>query len=139
MGPSVGGKPHKIQELVELEGFGQRQRDALAHALFSEVVTAVCGNHDDRNERVIGQSVNRLSERDAVDVRHHQVRDDQIEHRRLENLERLERIRGSHDAVAMSREKRREHVQRRLVVINDENLPLRCGASLGLVHARPIP
>lgn len=100
----------------------KRHRDAQAHALLGHVVAAVGGHQDDGNVLVTGQRVYLLGQRrNAIDMRHHQVGDDEADLFGAQQFERADGVAGGDHPVAIAPKERRDEVQRRRVVVDDED------------------
>jgi hypothetical protein len=79
------------------------------------------GAQDDRHERQRGVGLELLADLDAVDLRHHDVEQDQVGEQLPGGGKRLLAIRGLLELIALRTEPRHEDVAVGLVVVNDQD------------------
>ncbi len=82
----MGSETDQRLQFVEVDRLGERQRNALAHTFVDDFIGGVCGDQNDRHALVARVGAQLLDEGNAIDVRHHQVSDDQIKGLALEHL-----------------------------------------------------
>ena len=113
---------HAACELVQREGLFEVVASAPAKGGDGRLEGRVPGHHDDRRARV--EHARSLQQVEAVETRHDEVRQDDVELLRLDAGQGLFSTAGRGHAVALGLKRRVQRVLHRGLVVHDKN---RCG------------
>ena len=109
-----------LAHLVLVEGLGDEVERAALERLDGGVDRAVRGDEDDGK---LGLDLERaLEERHAVDLRHLEIGDDEVDVVLAEEMQTLLAVLGGQDVVAVARELRGEDLPQVRLVVDDEDL-----------------
>ena len=115
-----------LAERAPVERLEQERGGSRRQCAFERAAALVAGQHDDGDVLERGVAAHALDEVEAIEVRHLEIDDGEIEHRRLQVRQRLETVLGLDHVGELGNLSRDDRARERVVVHDQDRWPSHC-------------